>query len=182
VNRKVRGLQKTVILGLLLATAIILAIFEIYIPRPLPWVKPGLANVVALTAIYLFGLREAIAINCLRVVLVNLLTGGFAGPGFWLALSASFFAAISMFVAIRAGAPKIGPIGVSMLGAFVHVATQLLFAGFFVIGKLQILYLLPLFVLPSFFAGLIVGLLGYLLLLRLQKKYSLRYALPGLGL
>ena len=172
-------IKKIAILGLFLAVGIILAIFETYIPRPLPWIKPGLANVATLTVLYLFGPREAISINSLRAVLVYLFTVGFGGPGFWIAFIASFVSAFAMFLVVRSSAPNVGPIGVSMVGAFAHIISQLTIAGLFIVGRIEIIYLLPLFVFSTFFAGLAVGLLSFLILEHLQKRFSLRYAIPS---
>jgi heptaprenyl diphosphate synthase len=177
---KPTGVQKTVHLGLFLAAGIILAIFEMYIPRPLPWAKPGLANAVALIIIYLFGFRDALLINCARVVFVSLLTGSFAGPGFWLALSAAFASTVSMFFIVSHFANIVGPVGVSLVGAFTHIFTQLLVAGVFIIGRIEVLHLLPLFVSPALFAGLIVGIFAYLILLQLEKRLKLKYPLPNM--
>lgn len=172
------GVQKIVHLGLFLASGILLAIFEMYIPRPLPWAKPGLANAVALIIIYLFGFRDALLMNCGRVVLVNLLTGGFAGPGFWLALSASVASTVSMFLIVSNFANKVGPVGVSLVGSFAHIFTQLFVAGLFIIGKMEVLHLLPLFIFPALFAGLVVGIFAFLTLLQLRKRVILKFPLP----
>lgn len=178
-TREFASIEKIALLGLFLAVGIILAIFETYIPRPLPWAKPGLANVVTLVLIYLFGLKEAILVNCSRVVLVNFMTGGFAGPAFWLALTASLFSALTMFGFVRLAAKKTGPLGVSMAGAYMHILVQLLLAAVFIVGKLQIFRLLPFFMVPTFFSGILVGLFAILLLRQLQKRFHLKYALPA---
>lgn len=172
--------DRLALLSLFLATSIILALLEIYIPRPLPWVKPGLANVVTLVVLYLYGFADALWLNILRVVVVNLITGGFGGPGFWLGSAAAVSATCFMYFALLFGAPNLGPIGVSLIGAFSHIFTQLLLAGLMIVGRLEILFLLPFFVVPAFFAGIVVGVLAYLLLQRLMQRMSLRFPLPAL--
>ena len=62
-NKQVAPAEKIVLLGLFLALGMILALFEAYIPRPLPWAKPGLANVVALVTLYVFGITEEMLLN-----------------------------------------------------------------------------------------------------------------------
>lgn len=166
------------LLGLFLATGLVLSLFELYIPRPLPWAKPGLANAVILLAIYLFGLPDALLIAVARVVLVSLWAGSFAGPGFVLAAGATLVSTLAMYLSVRLLAPHIGPIGVSMIGAFCHVLTQIALAGALIVGRWQILQLLPLFVWPAFFSGLIVGIFTFVTLRQFRKRFALRYALP----
>ncbi|MCB9512577.1 MAG: Gx transporter family protein [Deferribacteres bacterium] len=171
--------HKVALLGLFLALGMILAFFEMYIPRPLPWAKLGLANVVTVVLIYLFGFRDAIMVSCARVVLVNFFTGGFGGPAFGLALAASLFSTVAMFLAITMTEQKLGPIGISMIGAYVHIFIQLLLAAALIIGQMQVFYLLPFFMLPTFFSGLLVGIFALLLLQELEKRFVLKYRLPA---
>lgn len=173
--------RKLVVLSLLLAVAIILSVFEMYIPRPFPWAKPGLANVMTLTVLYLFGWKDAIAMSLARVFLVSFLTGGFAGPAFVLSLVSATASAATMAALLGKSHISFGPIGISAAGAAVHILVQLGVAGVFFIGKVQIVYLLPLFMLPAFFTGIIVGSLGLLLLLRLEKRVALAHPIGRQG-
>lgn len=74
---------------------------------------------------------------------------------------------------------KLGPIGISMIGAYVHIFIQLLLAAALIIGQMQVFYLLPFFMLPTFFSGLLVGIFALLLLQELEKRFVLKYRLPA---
>ena len=57
------------------AAAIALSVVEAAIPLPLPGVKPGLANIIALIVLARYGWREAVWVSLLRVVAGSLLLG-----------------------------------------------------------------------------------------------------------
>ncbi|HOT97821.1 MAG TPA: Gx transporter family protein [bacterium] len=42
-------------LALLTADGLALSLFESVMPRPLPWIKPGLSRIATLAALYLHG-------------------------------------------------------------------------------------------------------------------------------
>lgn len=49
---------------------------------PVPGVKLGLANMVTVLAIYLYGLRDGLTVALMRVLLGSLIGGVFLAPGF----------------------------------------------------------------------------------------------------
>lgn len=81
--------SKLVRLALLVAMGLIIWVVELFLPVPLavPGVKLGLANVIILWCLIGFGLRDALLVNVLRVVLGSLLTGTFLNVSFFLALT-----------------------------------------------------------------------------------------------
>ncbi len=93
--------RKITQLALLTGAGLALFLFESLIPRPLPWIKPGLSQIATIVALYAYGWREAIAVVAARVCLGALLIGSFAGPGFWLALPAGAAAALVMALVHR---------------------------------------------------------------------------------
>ena len=156
--------KKITQLALLTAAGLVLFLFESVIPRPLPWIKPGLSQIATLVALYLFGWREALVVVGARVLLGSLLTGTFIGPGFWLALPAGMSAAVSMACTRSVARESVGMAGVSVIGALVHNLTQLALVRLFFVQSEEVIYLLPLVWLPAIFTGLIVGLASFLLI------------------
>jgi len=69
------------------ALAILIHIAESALPTLLPGVKPGLANVVTLICLQMYGVRIACWVAILRVVVGSLLLGTFLGPPFMLSFS-----------------------------------------------------------------------------------------------
>lgn len=151
-------------LALVVAAGLALFVFESLMPRPLPWVKPGLAQIATLIALYLWGWQEAVLVVVARVLLGSLLTGSFASPAFWLALPAGVAAALAMALVRCAAGHAVGIAGVSVIGALVHNLVQLLLVRALWAPGPGLLYLLPLVWLPAILTGLLVGLAAHLLL------------------
>lgn len=115
-------------LGLLVAVAVTLQIAESLIPRPIPWLRIGLANAVALLVLVRAGVRPALGVTTIRVVLAGLLLGTFGGPAFVLSLAGGLAATLAMAAALRF-APPLSLLGVSVVGSSAHVTGQLAALG-----------------------------------------------------
>ena len=114
--------------AVLVSLALALSYAERFIPLqlliPLPGVKLGLANVVTLIALYLFGGKSAFVILVLRCVFGAVFGGGITGLLFSLSgglLSMSVMAACKKV-------PFLSVYGVSILGAAAHNIGQILAA------------------------------------------------------
>ncbi|MDQ7794712.1 MAG: Gx transporter family protein [bacterium] len=147
-------------LALLVAMGLIVWVVEMAIPIPfaIPGAKLGLVNVIILWCLIRFGLRDALLVNGLRIVLGTLLTGAFLSTSFFLALAGGVSSALIMGLLHR-GAGRLSVVGISLAGAFTHNLAQVLMAAL-LIGHLGVLAYLPyllLFALPTgFFVGLVV--------------------------
>ncbi len=148
-----------------------LFLFESAIPRPLPWLKPGLSNLVSLVALYLYGFRSAFLIMLLRVLIGALILGTFFNPGFVFALGGGCVSTILMGWAVAAFRARFSIIGVSLIGAFSHNLTQLLLAAFWIANSPRLFYLAPLMLLSSLFSGFLVGIFAHYFV---QKATKLR--------
>ena len=67
--------RATARLALLAAIAAVLQIAEGLIPRPLPWLRLGLANGVTLLALHRLGFGSACAVTIVRILLGALTLG-----------------------------------------------------------------------------------------------------------
>ena len=63
-------MKKTAVLGMYLAFAMILSYIEVLIPLPIPipGIKLGLANLAIILILYLYGFKEALLINVVRII------------------------------------------------------------------------------------------------------------------
>ena len=145
-----------VLLSLLIALSIVLRGVEALIPNPLPWLRIGLANIMTLLAIMLFGLKAGLLLTVLRTLIASLLFGSFLSPTFFLSFSAGIASTLVMGAALRWGGALFSPVGVSVLGGFVHNLTQLVVAYILIIHHAEIFYLFP----PLAILGIITGLLN----------------------
>ncbi|GAA5784075.1 hypothetical protein GCM10007860_19460 [Chitiniphilus shinanonensis] len=150
------------------AIAIALSVMEAAIPTPVPGIKPGLANIVVLLVLWRHGWAEAAWVALLRIFGASLALGGLFSPGFALSVAGGL-ASLGMLVLAR-HLPRrwFGPVGISVLAAFAHIAGQLLLARWWLIPHEGLWRLAPLFAV----AALLFGLVNGLIVARLLKKES----------
>lgn len=156
-NRK--QTQKMVLLANLLAVSMVLNVIEsLYLNiLPIPGSKIGFANIVTLVVIYLYGVKEGVALTVLRIILVSIITGKFLGPVFYLGLGGATLSITAM--ALLKKADFFGIVGVSVLGSVSHAIGQII-VGIFVLGSSAIMYWLPVMLLVSIPAGVLTGLIS----------------------
>lgn len=156
--------RRRVFLALFIALAVALHTFEALLPNPLPWFRIGLANILALTALYIYGIRALWIVSLARILVGSLILGTLFSPGFLLSLSGGLLATLLMSLGYWLWQPKIGPVGVSVLGALGHVSGQLLIAWLLIIRHPSIWMLLPFFLLFALISGMVNGLAADLLI------------------
>lgn len=166
VRREGRTAQEVARLGMLLALATALHIFEAQLPAlPIPGAKVGLANVVSLLALYAFGLREALLIVGLRQVAGSLFMGTFLSPAFFFGLAGGLLSVIAMQL-VRWVVPMASPVTTSLVGAAAHNTGQLAVAWLLTDQPAVFLYLpyLLWFAVPAgaFVGRLMESLIPYL--------------------
>jgi len=143
----------------LAALAIGMHLLEAALPSPLPGVKPGIANIITLYVLYRFDFATAAWVSLLRVVAGSLLLGHFLSPTFVLSLAGAL-ASLAVLGLGRHLPPRwFGPVSLSLLAAFAHVAGQLLVVRLWLIPHAGVAYLIPLFAAAALLFGLINGLI-----------------------
>jgi heptaprenyl diphosphate synthase len=143
----------------LAAFAIALHMVEAVIPSPLPGVKPGLANIVTLYVLLQYGFATAAWVSILRVFASSLLMGQFLSPTFALSLSGALLSLSALWAAQYLPRRYFSAVTLSILGAFAHMAGQLIVVRLWLIPHASVTYLIPIFALAALFFGLINGLI-----------------------
>lgn len=143
----------------LAAFAIALHMIEAVIPSPLPGVKPGVANIVTLYVLYQYGFATAAWVSILRVFASSLLLGQFLSPTFVLSLSGAILSLAMLWLAMHLPKKYFGPVSLSIMAAFAHIAGQLLMVRLWLIPHASVSYLIPIFALAALFFGLINGII-----------------------
>lgn len=149
--------REVVLLSLLVALAVVLRGFEGLIPNPFPWVRIGLANIMTLLAILLFGIKAGILLTVLRVFIASLLFGTFLSPTFIISFFAGLCSTIMMAGVYRMFKKIFSPIGVSVLGGFTHNLVQLCVAYVLIVKHAEIFYLFPVLSVVGILSGLFNG-------------------------
>ncbi len=165
-----KDLVKEARLAGLIALGLLLFLFEAFIPKPLPWLKLGIANIVTIIALYWYGGKAAFIVSLARIFIGSLFTGNFLTPGFLLSLSGGICAVSVMILFYKVRV--FGIWGISIAGAAAHNAGQVLAAYFLLFDNPVILQLLPYLIIYSLISGTLVGFITFLLLGRLKKEFA----------
>lgn len=143
------------------AYALALHGFESLLPSPIPWLRLGLANIITLSALLLFGFGTAMMVTLVRVILASLFSGTFLGPAFILSMGGGVASTIAMAAARRMSGRLFGPVGLSLVGAVFHNAAQLVLAYFIFIQRLEaVLLISPVIMLIGTLTGVVNGLVA----------------------
>ena len=131
--------QKIALLGVLLAATIVIAIAESFIPSfTIPGIKLGFANIVILVTLYELGIKEAVFINLVRVLVVSLVRGTFLSMGFFMSLTGAVMS-LGIMILFCLLIKKFSIIGVSVIGSLFHVTGQILIAMIYM-GSVYVVY------------------------------------------
>ena len=144
-------------LGMLLGVALILSYVESLIPFAfgIPGMKLGLPNAAILIVLFLFGWKEALAINVLRIVVSGFLFGSMFGILF--SLAGAIISFIVMCIAKKLDVFSIK--GVSICGGVSHNIGQMLVAVY-VVKTSGILYYLPVLMVGGIITGVLIGIVS----------------------
>lgn len=161
--------RKSVILAIFTALGIVLQILEGFLPTTfmIPGFKIGFANIITLSVLMIYGMREMWFVGLLRIVLAALLTGTLFGVSFWVSAAGFVFAAIAMCMAKKTGVFSI--YGISVAGAACHSIGQVAMITWIYRQYFMQLYA-PLLVGLSVFSGLVVGALAANVIKRIEGR------------
>ncbi|MBN2426986.1 MAG: Gx transporter family protein [Deltaproteobacteria bacterium] len=166
---ELEAIRRQIFLALFIALAVALHTLEALLPSPVLGLRLGVANILALTALFLYGARAAWIVILARIFIGSLLLGNLFSPGFLLSLSGGLVAMSMMSGAKTLCGRLISPIGVSVLGAVGHIAGQLLVAWLLLVRHGGLWNLFPVFVLFAIATGMVNGWATVLLLDTLKK-------------
>ena len=161
--------RRRVFLALFIALAVAVHTFESLLPNPLPWLRLGLANILGLSALFIFGVRALWMVNLGRILVGSLVLGSLFSPGFLLSLSGGLLATLMMTIGHYSFSPRIGPVGVSVFGAFGHITGQLLVAWLLIVRHPSIWMMFPFFLLVALISGVVNGLASSMLIESMLK-------------
>lgn len=148
--------------ALLCSCAVVLSIFESFLPDlpvAVPGMKPGLANIVTMTAIEVLGFSSSLYVTLAKSCFVLLTRGATA---FLMSISGGLCSMVLMFVIMRSKKPRFGCIGTAVAGAFSHNLAQLTMAS--LLTNTLIFYYVPFISIISVVTGSITGTAVYFIL------------------
>ena len=149
-------IRDIIVLAILLAMGIVLNILDSLIPMPFG-LRLGLANIVGLFALYIFGYREALIVTILRILIASALRGTFGSITFFMALPSGIVAIAVMWL-LKKFTP-FGKIVISTIGALVHSATQIVVAVI-IMESPGVFAMLPVMLLIAVATGILIGIIS----------------------
>ena len=165
--------KKIVIISLLISLGLVLHLVESLFPLTavVPGAKLGLANIVSLIAISLFGFASAFQVVIFRVLLASLLAGTFMTINFYLSFTGGLLSFLLMYLAYYFLKDYLSLIGISIIGAVAHNTAQIT-AAYFIIANPGIFYYLPFLIMLALPTGFGVGLVSYFTLKHLPQSFT----------
>lgn len=166
-----KRLRKLVFLSLLVSLGLALSIIESMIPLPfaMPGMKLGLANMVCLVTLVVFGSKEALVVAILRSLTFALATGSVSG--LFYSLTGAILSTLVMSIVYKYFSNYFSLIGISVFGAIFHNVGQISVASM-IMENIRIFSYLPIMTLVSMFTGYFVGLGAILTTRNLAQNMS----------
>lgn len=154
--------------GVLTTLAMIFSYIDslISIPIPVPGVRLGISNIVIITALYIVGVKEAMIVNILRIVLTSILFGN--ATSFWFSITGGMLSIIVMILLKKIELFSI--VGISVAGGVSHNIGQII-AAVIIMETHAILYYLPVLLITGTVAGIVVGVVAAMVLKRLKIHF-----------
>jgi len=150
--------RKMVYMALIISQALVLHYIEHFIPPLAPGAKLGLANIMTMVTLNLFGFKEAMVIVVVRSVLGPLIGG--SPTGILYSLSGGILSCLVMALLYIYFNKYFSLLGISTAGAVFHNVGQLLVASL-LFGSIGILFTyLPILMISSVVTGNFIGLVS----------------------
>lgn len=151
-------------LSFLTALCLFFSAIEFAIPKPLPFLRLGLANLPIIISFFILPPAQSIALMALKVFVQNLLSGTLFSYTILFSISGTFASGLGMLVLYKLfyenrdnNKQKISIIGINLAGSFFNCLAQLLVSWLFLFGT-NTIYIAPLLIGLSFITGLFLGI------------------------
>lgn len=162
--------KRIVTLSIFLSISIVLSIVESFLPViPIVGAKLGLANIMTLVILSLYGERDAFMIVILRIFLVGLLRGSLGNPGFFLSLGGGLSAYFMMVLFMRFKVFSI--IGVSVMGSLGHSVGQIV-AAIIILNTAELAYYFPFLFIIAIPTGIFTGSVAKKFITIIKTSYT----------
>ena len=156
-------------MAMMIALAMIFSYVETMIPINfgIPGVKLGLANLVIVAAIYLFGGKQAYLISIVRIFLSGFMFGNLASIMYSLA---GGLLSLAVMLLLKK-TDKLSILAVSVMGGICHNIGQLIVA-MLVVENLKLIFYVPVLLISGFLTGLLIGIVCRVILPAVKRAYE----------
>ena len=155
-------------MAFVVAFAMILSFVESRIPAlvAIPGVKVGLANIAVIFTLYKFGVKEAITVSIIRVLLISML---FGSPVSLIYSIAGATLSLASMVLLKKLTP-LTEVAISVTGGVMHNVGQIATASF-MLSTNVVVYYLPFLLVSGTVAGVVIGIASAILIKRIKFRY-----------
>lgn len=169
--------HKMVYLSLLVTFGIVLHIIEnmIPVPFPVPGAKMGLANIISLLAIVLYGWKEGLTVNILRCIIGSFLVGSMSSLLYSLAGAVS--STLMMALIYEYFKNTFSLAGISIIGGITHNITQITVASI-MLSTFGLYVYLPFLMIVGLFTGFFTGIAAIFIRHNLFATL-MKFGIPG---
>lgn len=157
IKNKKTNIRDYALMGLMLAFGIVLQQADNLLSFGVPGGKLGLANIVSVVNLFVFGAKNAMIISVLRAFLGSVFGGAISSAAYSICGAAA--SVLVMSFAKKSFYPKISEVGISVCGACTHNLAQLLVACIVFESRALLSYGAVL-VLAGIASGLVTGILA----------------------
>lgn len=148
-------------IAFLSALILISAAIELIIPKPLPFFRLGLANIILLLSLLILNSRNFLILSLLKVFINSFISGTLLSQIFLISFASNLLSALSMFLLFKLFYNKnlISFIGISLISSLfynlslIYLSSLLLFSN-------AIWYIAPLLLTLGFISSIITGFLA----------------------
>lgn len=146
----------------------ILSFVESRIPAfvAIPGIKVGLANIAVIFTLYKLGVKEAITVSIVRVLLISMLFG--SAVSLIYSISGATLSLLTMIV-LKKFTP-LNEVTISVTGGVMHNVGQIAAASF-MLSTNVVVYYLPFLLVSGTIAGIVVGIASAILIKRVKFNY-----------
>lgn len=152
-----RFTDKADVTALLGAFCFFLSAIEYMLPKPLPFMRLGIANLPILLAVDLLPFPWFLTLAIVKVIGMSVISGSLFSFVALFSLAGTLTAALVMWASRKLGGRLISQIGVSILGALTSNAVQVILARYVVFGQAAWL-IAPLFLIMGLATGTALGI------------------------
>ncbi len=145
------------LVALFAACALFLSTIEYMIPKPIPFLRLGIANIPLIIALGVFSNREYFLLLILKVLGQGLISGTIFSYIILFSLAGSFSSALIMLITYKIFKEKVSRIGISLSGAFASTISQL-FISRIILFEEATYVIAPLFLFSGLLSSIVLGI------------------------
>lgn len=139
------------------ALCMFLSMIEYAIPKPLPFMRLGIANMGIMLALYVLPIRQVLLLTLIKVLLQALISGTFFSYIFLFSFLGSFSSVFAMVLCKNIFNSKISFLGICLSGALANNLCQILLS-YLIIFRSSTSYIAPILLISGFISSLILGI------------------------